>query len=61
MTARTPAQHVWRLAAALSVGGALLLVTAVLWHNWGDLWWPEPAAQHASRAGAPSEIGRAHV
>ena len=54
MTARTPAQRVWRLAAALSVGGALLLVTAVLWHNWGDLWWPEPAAQHASRAGAPS-------
>ena len=54
MTARTPAQRVLRLAGMLSLGGVLLLVAAVLWHNWGDLWWPEPATQHASPAGAPS-------
>ena len=54
MTARTPAQGVLRLVAALSVGGVLLLVAAVLWHNWGDLWWPEATTPQVAHNSAPS-------
>ena len=43
----SPTHRVLRLAAGLALGSALLLVAAVLWHNWGDLWWPEPAAHTA--------------
>ena len=40
----TPTPRLLRLATSLALGSVLLLGTAVLWHNWGDLWWPEPAA-----------------
>ena len=54
MTARTPAQRVLRLAGMLSLGGALLLVAAVLWHNWGDLWWPEATTPQVAHNSKPS-------
>ena len=54
MTAHTPAQRVLRLAALLSLSGVLLLVAAVLWHNWGDLWWPEAATPQTTPHSAPN-------